>query len=388
MLLRSRGGCPRCRSLKIKCDESKPSCRQCVRRKVTCPGYKRDLRWSDKHEVFTSVRVDGAAHEATTSISAFATESLAPAGLSQPGPELPPGLPEPAVQTHPQSMSSTTEQTATSHTPTQDPISLTVGSYPTLDHPYQNRSSTAIFRDDLRDWLVSHEPMTLLQQHDWSWTLTGSPFCDDSTPYVAPLPSQDVTASQGSEINQALVQYFFDNLCCIHSVLDDSAERFKALVRRYLSTSPLLRKSIVCMAANHCLQGEESMLPMCLECHSEAFKSLSEAVHRIETVVSQSTDSPRNSVLSENNMLRRLEETLLASIILGFCAVCIPSAYSPSSPQVIHVLTSESHGLIREISACRTYEGQENCASIWSIISPLMVKLRTKYSQTQIITSS
>lgn len=63
------------------------------------------------------------------------------------------------------------------------------------------------------------------------------------------------------------------------------------------------------------------MLPMCLECHSEAFRSLSEAVHQIETVIAKSTDSPRNSVLSENDMLRKLEETLLASIILGFCAV-------------------------------------------------------------------
>ena len=29
----------------MKCDETKPSCQQCIRRKVACGGYKKDLRW-------------------------------------------------------------------------------------------------------------------------------------------------------------------------------------------------------------------------------------------------------------------------------------------------------------------------------------------------------
>lgn len=185
-----------------------------------------------------------------------------------------------------------------------------------------DRSTSDISRDDLREWLASHDPMTLLEQQDWTWTLNGLPLsCDEASTFVIALDCRDPTASQGSEFNQALVQYFFDNLCGIHTVLDDTAEGFKTLVRRYLSSSPLLHKSVVCMAAAHCFQDEESMLPMCLECHTAAVRSLSEAVFQIETVLEQSTRSPRNSVLSENNMLRRLEETLLASIILGFCAV-------------------------------------------------------------------
>lgn len=168
--------------------------------------------------------------------------------------------------------------------------------------------------------------MTLLEQQDWTWTLGGLPLnCDEPSTLVTTLDCRIVAASQGSELNQSLVQYFFDNLCCIHTVLDDTAERFKALVHRYLSSSPLLHKSIVCMSAAHCFQDDESMLPMCLECHSAAVRSLSEAVFEIETVIEESTDSPRNAALAENNMLRKLEETLLASIILGFCAVSVVS---------------------------------------------------------------
>lgn len=38
-------GCATCKARKRKCDEAKPSCRQCVRRSVICDGYNKDLRW-------------------------------------------------------------------------------------------------------------------------------------------------------------------------------------------------------------------------------------------------------------------------------------------------------------------------------------------------------
>ena len=38
-------------SQKIKCDETHPHCSQCTRKGYECPGYKRPLKWSSKHEV-------------------------------------------------------------------------------------------------------------------------------------------------------------------------------------------------------------------------------------------------------------------------------------------------------------------------------------------------
>jgi hypothetical protein len=296
-----------------------------LKRKVICPGYKRDLRWSDKHEVFSTGRwEDASAQDVST--------SLAVSALVTRTPEIPGGAVHPSLERQQaqilqaQSLgSAATDAASSSQTPPQLIDDSTSTLFPATGdkfNSYEDRSSTDIFREDLREWLASHEPITLLEQQDWTWTLNGLPLsCDEPSALVNTLDSRVAAAPQGNEFNQSLVQYFFDNLCCIHTVLDDTAERFKALVHRYLSSSTLLHKSIVCMSAAHCFQDDESMLPMCLECHSAAVRSLSVAVFEIETVIEESTDSPRNAALAENNMLRKLEETLLASIILGFCAV-------------------------------------------------------------------
>ncbi|KAM0717951.1 hypothetical protein Q7P37_006283 [Cladosporium fusiforme] len=43
---KSRTGCRMCKTKRLKCDESKPACNQCVRRGRLCPGYKREIKWS------------------------------------------------------------------------------------------------------------------------------------------------------------------------------------------------------------------------------------------------------------------------------------------------------------------------------------------------------
>ena len=201
-----------------------------------------------------------------------------------------------------------------------------------------DRSSTSIFREDLREWLVSHDPINLLEQQGWTWTPTGParyPLIstyDEASAFGTTLGSLDTVVSQGSELNQALVQYFFDNLCAIHTVFDDSAGSFTDLVHRYLISSPLLHKSIVCMSAAHCFQDDEDMLPMGLECHSAAVRSLSDAVFQLEAVIEQLADAPQDPALARDSMLHKLEETLLASIILGFCAVS--ATLSPPSSEL------------------------------------------------------
>ncbi|KAF7195725.1 Beauvericin cluster-specific repressor BEA4 [Pseudocercospora fuligena] len=47
---KSRGGCSRCKSQHLKCDEQKPSCGRCTRLGVQCPGYVQQLKWLTKHE--------------------------------------------------------------------------------------------------------------------------------------------------------------------------------------------------------------------------------------------------------------------------------------------------------------------------------------------------
>ncbi|KAH7188206.1 fungal-specific transcription factor domain-containing protein [Fusarium flagelliforme] len=47
---KSRSGCQACKSKRLKCDEAKPKCHNCISRKITCPGYQQTLKWSTKYE--------------------------------------------------------------------------------------------------------------------------------------------------------------------------------------------------------------------------------------------------------------------------------------------------------------------------------------------------
>ncbi|KAF2847376.1 hypothetical protein T440DRAFT_403528, partial [Plenodomus tracheiphilus IPT5] len=38
-------GCVTCKSRRVKCDETKPSCQQCEKRRIPCGGFKIDVRW-------------------------------------------------------------------------------------------------------------------------------------------------------------------------------------------------------------------------------------------------------------------------------------------------------------------------------------------------------
>ncbi|EPE31143.1 Zn2/Cys6 DNA-binding protein [Glarea lozoyensis ATCC 20868] len=52
---KSRNGCLRCKSKRLKCDERKPECAQCNKKSLPCPGYKtKTLVWSTKHEKLLS----------------------------------------------------------------------------------------------------------------------------------------------------------------------------------------------------------------------------------------------------------------------------------------------------------------------------------------------
>ncbi|KAF7192522.1 Beauvericin cluster-specific repressor BEA4 [Pseudocercospora fuligena] len=53
---KSRNGCGECKRKRMKCDEHLPTCWNCAHRKVECPGYTRELKWSTKYEKFKTPR--------------------------------------------------------------------------------------------------------------------------------------------------------------------------------------------------------------------------------------------------------------------------------------------------------------------------------------------
>ncbi|KAK3938205.1 fungal-specific transcription factor domain-containing protein [Diplogelasinospora grovesii] len=47
---KSRSGCRTCKLRRLRCDETKPACRNCTQKNFECPGYQQRLQWSTKYE--------------------------------------------------------------------------------------------------------------------------------------------------------------------------------------------------------------------------------------------------------------------------------------------------------------------------------------------------
>jgi hypothetical protein len=284
-------------SQKIKCDETRPKCLRCTTRGQQCPGYKQSFGWSNKHGVFAvqtwnasiapdeTVPQQQSSHQATLPSTSRALQTDCHVSIIQ-------------YQSSPQRDASPAIAWRQSDPSPIQPITVPASATGNSSGHLEPLRSD-VFNGDLREWLASHEPVTLLLQQDWAWTPAAN--AQDNGERQLPLESDtEGVPSSNVDMRQALIDYFFDNLCCIYNVIDNTANRFKSLVNRYLVLSPLLCKSIVCLAVVHCFQAQEEqgMLPICLEYHSEAVTSLSTAVAHLETVISQSTDFPRNSNLA------------------------------------------------------------------------------------------
>lgn len=56
---------------RMKCDEGRPSCKNCIHRPVSCPGYTPSLEWSKKHERRGQQASSSGRHGSATSTSAI-----------------------------------------------------------------------------------------------------------------------------------------------------------------------------------------------------------------------------------------------------------------------------------------------------------------------------
>ncbi|CAP91795.1 Pc13g07260 [Penicillium rubens Wisconsin 54-1255] len=74
---KSRNGCARCKSKRVKCGEEKPHCNRCTRLGVRCPGYAQSLRWVTKYEQSSPA--------VASSISEVRSPSPAASGSTAPG---------------------------------------------------------------------------------------------------------------------------------------------------------------------------------------------------------------------------------------------------------------------------------------------------------------
>ncbi|KKZ59915.1 hypothetical protein EMCG_05301 [[Emmonsia] crescens] len=109
---KSRNGCVTCKTKRLKCDETKPTCQQCHRRNVTCGGYKKDFKWRPFEE------------------SNFTNKS-APKGKKVPLNAPPPSLTVPARKPVRSALSPVTPYSSSS--PQEDGVEQYQSPYPTFE---------------------------------------------------------------------------------------------------------------------------------------------------------------------------------------------------------------------------------------------------------------
>ncbi|KAJ3547887.1 hypothetical protein NM208_g1272 [Fusarium decemcellulare] len=333
---RSQGGCLNCRqrvcppalplaicsdlNQKVKCDEVRPSCSQCCKRGLQCPGYERAIRWSAKHEV------------------------CKPNPLPDPEPPGSKKTSKPRAQLH--LSHSEDEFTSTSIAETgspaqESPPSSQSASAPQLAEGLLSDLSSEDFRQSLQDWLLNQDCGLISGDADirgftdcnQDFFPAGATTCVPS-PKIANIetrgtgnqsirPQSQMRLRQSEQLGskpEHLLQYFFANICILHSTFEDSDHSFKPMIQRFIHTSPLIFRCVVCISAIHCFQGDDGMLPVSLEYHSAAINTLSAALSQLEVDVEYPDASESGDLADSSLYIHQLREVLLASLLLGLTA--------------------------------------------------------------------
>lgn len=287
---KSRNGCHRCKSKHIKCDETKPDCRICQAQGAQCPGYVKELKWSNKHEVHSSGpqpprKRQRTVHPSPTSPSVSNETSLSPGNESTGGrvnslvaaPQL--GLqPSDDIDLFewPSLEQYGYEDLAFSsalYQPTTETSFETAFSYPFLgdlseiahqeSEPPQTTGTESIITSDEGEELSSPDVPSNLEK-----TQSGSAGLLQ-TFYRLTVPSKVPGFS-----DQDLVHHYFKHVCPLYSCFDSEQNPFRTLVASTWADSKTISTAIQSLAVGHLANHYPHMASQALAKRSMAWKSL------------------------------------------------------------------------------------------------------------------
>ncbi|KAJ9661675.1 hypothetical protein H2198_001851 [Neophaeococcomyces mojaviensis] len=307
---KSRSGCAFCKKKRMKCDETKPECRNCLNRDRVCPGYEKELKWKAKCQtnVRTFTTVSGkkrtglrtSSSEKTKHNSSTVNESHVRSNQAEP-------LSQPICGR----AQTITENMMTTDT-AREPVNWMLGSVDLdglsidelfamsqsvsmsdlapspLDFTLQANSDISLFCDNLQT--PSAQAIGLLQSptlENLAETTTAPDIC----------ASAIVARSQGRRRNNRellaqfyastpkmtcplihyttrLVEYYFSTTCGIYSCFDSSLNPFRYTVSQQWSHSASTYYAIQSMAAAHLANELPSMRKEGLVLHRKASKHL------------------------------------------------------------------------------------------------------------------
>ncbi|CAG9975918.1 unnamed protein product [Clonostachys byssicola] len=305
--LKSRSGCARCKQRRVKCDETVPNCLNCLRGGANCPGYRRSVKWSGKHEVLRSrIRNPAAGDSMEPFWNVFEEEAS----------RLHAALVAEAASRDTETVSSSPGSI----------VSEPVGSILNQEHGIFgtglseiNATSELVPPDDTMGWLgwVGEQYGAELP------TTTSLGHSSDSTDYTQsfdidvetcePNPENELihgisppsySLSSITSREDYLASYYFSLVCVINSGFDSPQNPFRMVVASMIWTHPLILNCMLSMSAAHLYQRQNVSSTEALQHRTTAISALSSEI---------SEPSSKNQSGSEPDFIT----ALLGTILLG-----------------------------------------------------------------------
>ncbi|OJJ45805.1 hypothetical protein ASPZODRAFT_68872 [Penicilliopsis zonata CBS 506.65] len=268
---KSRGGCRRCKTRHIKCDEAKPSCLRCVSKGKECPGYGLNVRFSSKHE----------RHSPSASRKQDPTDDLESGLLWQEGVQL-----QQSERVNPRE----TDFSLPS------PIDLVTDASSVEESPATKSLESLGSLAAMQSWEISPS----LPSSTSSISSSSSSFSSASSlgsPELRVIPVQDwnlktpidlpVIPRTAQPIHGPtfLLEYWFSRICPVFSAFDSASNPFRRYIDESWQYSPVIYHAMRSMAASY-LETRETRLPgstsVAVQARGEATRALRYGIGQIE----------------------------------------------------------------------------------------------------------
>ncbi|KAK3954477.1 fungal-specific transcription factor domain-containing protein [Pseudoneurospora amorphoporcata] len=203
---KSRSGCRTCKIRRLRCDETKPGCRNCAQKGFECPGYQQRLQWSTKHEV--ALPAQPTEPENFEQLITAASASIVPSKEKPPSSDVHDATPtaKAPVQTPPANHAETPPPSASFPTPSISYLPLYSPGTPAKD------------QDGL------YTPMTTQHSHD------KRTFRQPSKALALTQPVVD--------IRSFLIEHWFKSVCTSWSAYDSNSNPYRRLTSVLWNSSP------------------------------------------------------------------------------------------------------------------------------------------------------
>lgn len=291
----------------MKCDETLPQCRNCVRRKMQCPGYERQLKWSTKYERLRPPRqrqasplfeetFQDAAHTAnsnersTDELLAVQSGSLQHENIQQ--------SPKTTSTSDPKDL----EQTACGELQDEDQL------------PTPEADQDVV---DIQDDLIQNDPVENDEHGGFDADMQSLYDVNPVETALAPRIDSYMHSAIWSYVSDSddhadkLVAHYFDVICQVMSCFDSQSNPYRTDIPQYLSVSPHIFDCLMTMSAAHMANYINEYTVATLRYQTKAMSSLQDEMARLAL----------NELATVASSQSRYQ-LLLGTIILGMTSVC------------------------------------------------------------------